>query len=243
MTSHFYKELIMHEAMLAFENKLSRKTLSVTRDSKRDQVIVVEQVSVGSEATLRTETYYRIYPDQETVELNDMIQDAKDYATRQFMGVETLTEAVPQCDSVTPKSITDAPTKQETEKAERVAKKVATKKAPAKKAATKKAAKKAVEATPAPAVKAEEPFSDDDLGAMSDAEPKAEILYNKGNREHASQLKPILLKSLGQDWKTDTAKMSLARALISKLNGSVGVTDVEGEVLESFKAFCTAQLK
>lgn len=242
---------MMNESVLARKEGLSRRTLSVTRDAKRSQVIVVEQVSQEESVDNpgRQEVYYRIYDDVETIQLNAMIQDAKDYATREFMGVETSVETVSQCDTVTAKTITDAPTKQEIEKAAKKAAKDALAaerkvKAAAKKAATAKAAETSETATPEPAAKGEEPFGDDDLGAMEDTEtPAAEILYNKGNREHASQLKPLLLSALGKDWKTDPAKMQKARELISKVNGSVGVTDVEGEVLPSFVAYCEAQLK
>ena len=199
---------------LAASAKLSRKTCSVTRDSKRDQIIVVEQVSetnVGDKAELlpRTDTYYYIYEDVATTEINDILQECKDRATLSFLGLDSATGIVGNVPEEVAKEETPAP--------------VAKKKTVPRK---KKATKKAPEPTPEPVAEEE-----DDL--LGDDEPIT-ILYDKANREHAGFLRPIVMEAYGADWKADKETQGKVRSLIAKLNGKVEVSDVEGNLLPKF---------
>lgn len=201
---------------LAASAKLSRKTCSVTRDSKRDQIIVVEQVSettVGDQAELlpRTDTYYYIYEDVATTEINAILQECKDRATLSFLGLDMATGIVG--------NVPEVEAGKASPKEEPVAKK---KSVPRKKKATKKAA----EPTPEPVAEEE-----DDL--LGDDEPIT-ILYDKANREHAGFLRPIVMEAFGADWKADKETQGKVRSLIAKLNGKVEVSDVEGNLLPKF---------
>jgi len=52
---------------LAFDNDLCRRTTSVTRDSKRSQLIVVEEIRKnGADDSYRSEVYYHFADDVET---------------------------------------------------------------------------------------------------------------------------------------------------------------------------------
>jgi hypothetical protein len=213
---------------LANTKKLSRKTCSVTRDSKRDQLIIVEEISETGKENPRSDVYYFFYQDVATTEVNDILSEAKSRATVAFLGLDD-TKGV---------ETVDAPVATEEKVAEKPAPKVSKKKVSAKKAAAKKPAAKVVEPeldiTPEEfevAIQQVEAEAVDDL--LPDDAPET-VLYDKANREHATFLRPVVVEALGKDWKKDEASMTKVRSLIAKLNGKVEVSDVEGNVLPAF---------
>ena len=72
---------------LAFENDLCRRTTSVTRDTKRSQLIVVEEIRKnGKDDSYRSEVYYHFADDVENSHVNKIIDTAKAIATFKFLG-------------------------------------------------------------------------------------------------------------------------------------------------------------
>ena len=221
----------MNAFKLAAERNLSTKTMSVTRDSKRDQLIVVEEVSqpTGPE-TYRSSIFYFIYDDVPTSDVNELLALSKSGAILAFLGLATVETSQEKPDIDAPASGAVAePVAEDEAKPKKKAKKAVSKK-PAKKPAPLKVAK-----TPEP-----EPEPEVDLDGLMDddtedePEPDTTIMYSRTDRSHATNLKPILIKKLGDDWKKDAAKASKVRELIKEISGSIPVTDVAGNVLPTF---------
>lgn len=209
---------------LAKSAGLSRKTCSVTRDSKRDQLIIVEEVSETGTEFPRRDVFYFIHKDVDTDQINALLQNAKNQATLAFLGLETTkgivgNAPVETTDGVKP-TIASAKEKKAASVAAAKAKKLA-----------------AAEAKKAAAAKEDDLLGEDD--PLADDAPEVEVvLYDKANREHAGFLRPVVIATLGADWKKDDKAMVKVRAAIGKLNGKVAVSDVEGKVLESFEVTC-----
>jgi hypothetical protein len=217
---------------LAFDNDLCRRTTSVTRDAKRGQLIVVEEIRKnGKDESYRSEVYYHFTDDVETANVNAVIDMAKEIATYKFMGMEVGTTPVKLAvvkDMATP-------VEQTPEDAKELAKK-----AKAKVAATKRAAKKEAIAADQAAIKAkvQEPEAVyvapvEEVVAPVTVEVKP-IMFDKAEREHRSYLSPIIAAALGKDWKSEDENMSKVSELIGTLQGKIAVCDSTGAQLESF---------
>jgi hypothetical protein len=218
---------MLNTSELAKENNLSRQTTSVTRDTKRNTLIIVEQVSAGKEGSTRTETYYRVFEDTDTDKVNVLISEAKAAATLEFLGLAQVSD----CDEpAEPVEAKEAPGKKP---------KKAGKKPPA-----KKQAKKEIEE---PEIV---PDDDENLFDEVDESPEEEpvkeavkpVLYDRASRDHTAHLKPLLVKILGKTWKTDKDKYAKVKSLVGQLDGKIAVTDVEGNELPTFKKFVSAYL-
>jgi len=219
----------MNTCKLAKDNGLSRVINSVNRDSKRDQIIITVDVSQCIEKDChRKETYFFFTRDTEIPELvNVAIESALSTATLWFLGL---------CDEGEKKSL---PAKQEEVKEE-----VKEEKKPAKSKSTakKKVVKKVEEVS---SVEDLEEFSelneDDDYAVVEPFEPQ-DILFDKSKHEHTAPLSENISALLPSDWKKSDEHKKKVRALIAKLHGKVDVMNAKGEVLDSFNAFCEAEL-
>lgn len=205
----------MNTNKLAAEHKLSRKIDSVRVDDKAKQCVICVGVSQHlGEGCHREERYYYFasYTDSPSV-LNVNVEAALSAATLWFLGMGE--------DSI-------LASKPET-------------KVVAVTTSKKKTVTKTKKPEPKPVVEEEEEleeFSDmDDLG---ESEPN--VMYDKANRDHAAALSAIISDLMPKDWKTNKACTTRVRALISKLYQKVEVMDSVGNVLDSFNAFCRAEL-
>jgi hypothetical protein len=231
----------MNAFKIAAERNISTETMSVTRDSKRDQLIVVEKVSqpTGPE-THRSGVFYFIYDDVPTSDVNELLALSKSGAILAFTGqignTKVEEDAAPSTPAAEPEAVKEVESV-ESEEPKPSKKKTAKK-------AVKKSLKKKAELKVAKAPEPEpeqEPEVDTDFDGLDDLPeddvPENSIMYSRTDKSHATtHLRPILIKKLGSEWKKDAAKASKVRELISELSGNVPVTDLEGNVLPSFSA-------
>lgn len=215
----------MNANKLAHENKLSRKTLSVHRDNKHNQITVTEQITCGE----REEIYYYFADDSKTSDLNAVVSHSKEQATFSFLGLSSEESVTEVKEVVTQEEVVEI-------KAEVKAKPAAKK--------TRAKAKPKVKLEVAPEPVAETSTTDDGTDMFVD-DPLDEapevateiVLYDKANKDHAFILKPTILEKLGKDWK-DRGHTHIVRGLTLQLHEKMGVTDVEGNVLDTFIPFC-----
>lgn len=216
---------------LALKYGLSRHTCSVTR--KGEEVVIIEEISDGKEDG-RKETYYFFAKSGVPDHLNAVLVKSKDRATRFFLGLEATGVSEP----TEPKDDGVSDSNKEIDK------KKPAKKATKKKAAAKKSAAKEEVADEAPELVTDEAMDlGDDFPDEEEKEEEVAIMYNKGDREHAAHLRPLLVKNFGKDWKKDSDKVGQVRELIGKLNGKVAVMTPDGEVCSSFEGVVEALLK
>lgn len=227
---------------LANKHKLSRKTLSVQRDPKRDNVVVVEQISCSGLEFPRTETYYKMYNDVPTEDMNALLARAKNDATLEFLGLPLGTVSEPMVETVETVEILEAKVEVQIEKPKVLRKRIK----PGAKKPTVKAAKAEAEAVEKEVE--EQEVADEVISqateavdpaavyeAPADDTPEVEnIAYSKSSREHINLLRPLIQKTFGADWKKDDEKRTAVREIVSKLNGKVAVTDAQGVALPSF---------
>ncbi len=210
---------------LAHENKLSRKTLSVHRDNKHNQITVTEQITCGE----REEIYYYFADDSKTSDLNAVVSHSKEQATFSFLGLSSEESVAEVKEVVTQEEVVEIKAK-----AKPAAKKT--------RAKAKPKVKAKLEVAPEPEV--ETPVLEEDcLGMFAEETEEAPevateiVLYDKANTEHASFLKPTILGLLGHDWR-DQGHTHIVRGLTLQIHEKMGVTDVEGKLLETFIPFC-----
>lgn len=217
---------------LALAKGLSRTTHSVTRDTKRLQLIIVQEVSSGLKDTegYRYEQTYYMYVDPKTCEVNALLCKSRDLATMAFLGLED--DAKPATVS---EPIVDIDTPEVKEEV-KVEEKPKPAKKPRKKAAPKKEAPKV-----APAEVYEAPV-DDGLG-LDDDEDDTNELYQKGTVAHAAHLKSILNEKFGKGWPKEKATVAIVKKLVAEITDSVAVVDGEGEMLASFEEYVLTYLK
>lgn len=232
---------------LANEHKLSRQTMSVQRDPKRDTVVVVEQISCSGMEYPRSETYYKMYDDVPTEKMNDLLAHAKNDATLQFLGLPLGTVEVPQTELI--KAAVEVVIEKTKPAVTTRKRKPAAKKAVAKvtkeqiqadqaviKAAADVAAQAIADAADVPLRAAKEALEETEV-YVAPEETKVEvenIVYSKASREHINLLRPLIQASFGAEWKKDDEKRNAVREVVSKLNGKVAVTDAQGVPLPSF---------
>ena len=221
---------------LAFKNDLCRRTTSVTRDAKRGQLIVVEEIRKnGKDESYRSEVYYHFADDVETAGVNAVIDMAKEIATFKFMGLAV--DSVPVKLAVVKDMA--KPAEQTPEDAKELAKKAKAKVAAAKRAAKKEAIAADQAVIKAKAVEPEAVYTAPvEEAAPVTAEVKP-IMFDKAEREHRSYLSPIIAAALGKDWKKDDENMSKVSELIGTLQGKIAVCDSTGTQLESFSETVT----
>lgn len=219
----------------ALTNRLSRKTHSVTRDTKRNQLIIVQEVSVGVKDTegYRAEQSYYMYEDPETSGVNALLCKSRDLATMAFLGLtETKTSVVEPSKEVEEAPIVDIDTPE-----------VKVEEKPKAKAA-KKPRKKAVKKEEVVQAPAEVYTADDDDGlGLDDSDDDTNELYEKGNTAHAAHLKTLLNEKYGKAWPKDKEKVGVVKGLVEKIKGTLPVMDGEGEMLASFETYVVSYLK
>lgn len=227
---------------LAASNNLTRCTQSVVRDSKRNQLIVTEEVSKGFDTQdYRKEISYFFFEDVNTSDVNPLLCEAKALATFRFLGIHDR----PLTARVSPKK---APDSVEVESESAISPEV-------EEAAVEDTHEAAV--VEKPKAKARKPrttkvkpeltlkkFTEDEAGEEGDdalgldddseSEPEGQ-LYTKGKQEHAIHLRDLIVEKFGKDWKKDQKAILVAKKLVLKLDQRVHVVDDEGDVLESFK--------
>ncbi len=228
---------------LANKHKLSRQTMSVQRDPKRNTVVVVEQISCSGMEYPRSETYYKMYDDVPTEKMNELLAHAKNDATLQFLGLPLGTVEVKLTETV---EVVEATVEVQIEKPKtsivrkrRVTKKPATKAdaAPEVSIVQQVAAQAVAEAGK---IAAEVVGAAEDKPQVYEAPENVKsevnnITYSKASREHINLLRPLIQKAFGADWKKDDEKRVAVREIVSKLNGKVAVTDPQGVPLASFE--------
>lgn len=223
---------------LAASNNLTRCTQSVVRDSKRNQLIVTEEVSKGFETQdYRKEISYFFFEDVNTSDVNPLLCEAKALATFRFLGIHDR----PLTARVSPKK---APDSVEVESESAISPEVeeaavedtheaAVVERPKAKARKPRTTKVKPEPTPEADVSEED---DDALGLEDDSESEPQgQLYTKGKQDHAIHLRDLIVEKFGKDWKKDQKAILVAKKLVLKLDQRVHVVDDEGDVLESFK--------
>lgn len=218
---------------IAFENDLCRRTQSVTRDTKRSQLIIVEEIRKnGKDESYRSEVYYHFADDVDNTKVNEVIDVAKAIATFKFMGMTDYADFGVK-EVVVPAKDMSEPAPQTDEDAKELAKK-----AKAKVAAAKRVAKKAI-ADNAAAIKSK--VQEPEAVYVAPVEEVAPVtvevkpvMFDKAEREHRSYLSPIIAAALGKDWKKDDENMSKVSELIGTLQGKIAVCDSTGAQLESF---------
>lgn len=218
---------------LAFKNDLCRRTQSVTRDSKRGQLIVVEEIRKnGKDDSYRSEVYYYFAEEVETERVNEVIDLAKEVATYKFMGLAVDSVPAPKLAVVTDLA---EPAEQKAEDAKELAKKAKAKAAAVKRAAKKDAATAVANHAATKAVEPEAVYEApvEETVAPVTVEVKP-IMFNKTEREHRSFLSPIIAAALGKDWKKDEENMAKVSELIGSIQGKVAVCDSTGAQLPSF---------
>jgi hypothetical protein len=206
----------MNTNKLAMEHKLSRKIDSVRVDDKSKQCVVCVEVSQHlGEGCHRTERYYYFANNTDSPSvLNVNVEAALAAATQWFLGMGYGGTPV-------------AEKKAETKAVVTTKKKTATK-------TVKKEEPKPVEET-------EETEELEDFADIEDmGEPN--VMYDKSDRSHAAALSAIITECLPANWKQQKPCTTKVRALIAKLYQKVEVMDAEGNILESFNAFCRAEL-
>ena len=221
----------MNAFKLAAENNLSVRTTHVGRDDKRKQLVVTVSVSVGKQGEmLRENVHYYIVDDVANNQVNAVLRDAETAAIIQYLG---LGIAVP---------IEEEPAKEEEPVKEEPKEEDAVEK-PAKrtrKKSAKKAAKKAAAKKPEPAPEPEpvvEPEIDTDEDLAGDDESEVEtVLYDRTDKGHQAALKPLIIECFDADWKSDAGiKKQVRDLIVNKLHGKVAVTDMDGNLLPSFR--------
>jgi len=232
---------------LAARNRLSVKTTSVTRDTKRSQIIIVEEVSQQVDPDqIRTSVYYYFADDTKTADINTLLMIAKEEAIVLFLGLNGAFEAIsPDVKSEENSAEVAVEVEPEPEPVAAVAeaepiKKKTRKRTSKKKAATLKVADEPIEVAPVVevgvAVSEPEAVADDDDLDLGDDEET--VLYNKTDKGHLAFIRPIIHDQYGPNWKEDESHKMKVRTLIRDLNGKVPVTNVKGEVLPTFKDAC-----
>ena len=229
---------------LANKHRLSRKTLSVQRDPKRDNVVVVEEISCSGTEHPRSETYYKMYNDVPTENMNALLARAKNDATLEFLGLPLGTVAAQMTETV---ELVEAKVEIQIDKPKVVRKRRASPpKAKAALAQAKAIEKEVEEQVVVDKVIAEAAKVVDVVAAVVAPEviyeaPADEvkkevenITYSKTSREHINLLRPLIQESFGKDWKKDDNSRVAVREVVAKLNGKVAVTDHQGIPLPSF---------
>jgi len=226
---------------LAAANNLTRCTQSVVRDTKRNQLIVTEEVSRGFDTPdYRKEISYFFFEDVTTSDVNPLLYEAKALATFRFLGIndkaprKPAKAKVPECSEgmVEPEgapepegeapAVDDVQEEKEAEKPKPRARKPRSSKS---------------KPTPEPVAETDDESGDDDaLGLDDDDQPEAQgQLYTKGKQDHAIHLRDLIVEKFGKEWKKDQKAVLMAKKLVLKLDQKVHVVDDEGDVLESFK--------
>jgi len=225
---------------LALESGLSRKTHSVTRDTKRNQLIVVEEVSKGLEGQegYRVDQSYFMYEDPKTTDINHYLADAKSAAVMRFLGLDHTKPAETTKPAATPKDpIVDIDTPEV--EAETPTEKPKPKGRPKKGTAKKGKKKEAI----APTAVYEGPAEEDCLGLDNSDEDDTNQVYQKGNSTHAECLKSILNEKYGKGWPKDKVIVGVVKGLVAKIKDTVAVVNAEGEMLSSFEEYVVSYLK
>lgn len=210
---------------LAQKNNLSVETLSVNRDSKKDQLIITTKVSCvvgkGDSATPRTQISYFVCPDVPTLEVNSILDQSQTDAINRFLGLDVSAE------------VKDAPVlKMAAPPAEEKIDVIEDTPAPA--PVKKTSSKKKLPKKKAPAKKVEAEIVEDVELDLGDDEPSPNIVFDKANKEHLAILKPIIHAALGTDFKEYPEKKNLVLRFLSEVNGKVEVTDSDGKALSPF---------
>ena len=229
---------MMNFNAIAADRLLSRKTNSVSRDKGRNQIIITETISqygVHEKAdtkvneVIREETYYFFFPDNDSVNVNELLVKSRDAATAMFIGLtyDGNTIAVPAAPAPAPEKVVVEEPVVEEAPAKPKAKTV--KKRAAKKAVAKKAVKKA---EPAPEVE-EEIDLDLDLDEPVVEEAPVVVLFDKGDRTHRAKVSPILVKVLGDDWKSDDANKLKVSKLLVALHGKADIAKLEQKITKA----------
>ena len=213
----------MEAFKLAEDKKLSVEVCSLTRDSKRDQLIIVVKVSEHIEGREpRITVDYHLFQDCKTEAINDILAQCKADSINAFLGISG--------EEVTPTVEAEPVAESKPAKKKTAAKKKTTKKPPVQKKADLKVAESPKEED---SDDLDTDFDLEDEGAKEEETPKL-VMYDKTKVTHKDHLRPIVHKVFGEDWRTDKEAKDKVRSAIKELDGKVAVTDSDGKVLESF---------
>jgi hypothetical protein len=184
-----------------------------------------------------------MYNDVPTENMNDLLAQAKNDATLQFLGLPLGTVAAQMTETV---ELVEAKVEIQIEKPKVVRKRKAASKKVAEKVQAAAIEKEVEEQVVADRVLTEAVKVVDEVVAEATAtevyeapidEVKKEpenITYSKASREHINLLRPLIQESFGKDWKKDDNSRVAVREVVAKLNGKVAVTDHQGIPLPSF---------
>jgi hypothetical protein len=236
---------------LASENKLSRKTLSVTRDTKRNQLIITHEVTQGvlGEEGYRSEITYHLSEDTPTDNINSVLDKVRREATLSFLGLEEEEE-----EEVKPKSarkskaVTKAkeepkpePKPEPIEEPKEAAVEEEAKPKPVKKKVARKKKAAALRSVPKEEPVVEEEGPELDLGdPLLDDAPNEK--YQKGNTNHAQHLQELIEAKYGKQWRKDTEVVATIKALVGRINNRVEVVNSEGTILPTFIEYVNGYL-